>query len=1117
LNDTDSAIVFKRNSILGTASLADELEVPEQSASTPHVNVTRTKEGAASDRIPEHLVDLYNRSSQGLKEPQKAILKALLIEFQDVFASSEFDLGCFEAILHRIALMNHTQQPIRERMRRTPKGFEHEEEKHLEQMLAAGVIQPSNSPWAAAPVLVRKKDGGVRWCLDYRKLNAVTKKDAFPLPLISDCIETLAGTAYMSTLDMASGYWQIEIHPDDQEKTAFITRYGLFEYRRMSFGLCNAPSTFQRAMNLVLRGLTWKSVLAFLDDVMVLGETFEEHISNLREVLLRFRAHNLKLKPKKCALLRTKVKFLGKIVSGNTIEVDPESLGVVREWPVPTKTREVESFLGFVNYHREHIPHLAEIAGPLYNLTGKAPFLWEDTHTKAFNSLKEALLTAEVLSLPKEEGTFILDTDASNTAIGGQLSQKQGDTIFPIAFASKKLTPAQKKYCTTRKELLALIAFTRQFRHYLLGRPFLVRTDHNSLAWLMRFKEIEGQLARWLEELAQFDMSIVHRKGKQHVNADALSRIPDDIPSCDCYRAGLSLENLPCGGCPYCSRAQKQWARFEEDVDNVVPLASVRVVTPAAASASIDSSSVPKSCNWASNLIPNDRGAIQDADPDLATVKNWLASGETPTSAMLAASSPTVKTLWASRSLLNIENGSLWYTWKIPVRPLWVVPQSLRHNLLALAHDNVTAGHLGVTKTLEKLRRHFHWPHISADVRMHVTACPACGRQKHAKRNLRAPLCSFTTGAPMERVHIDVLGPFPRSEKGNKYVLMIVDQFTKWSEAFPLPDQTAESVAKTALNRFFAQFGCPREICTDQGSNFTSAIFSALCNILQIAKTRTTPYHPSANGQVERYNRTVLQMIRCTLDGDQHNWDDQLPLLMSALRSTVNRTTGFTPNMLMLGRETTQPLDLMTGFFPESTTLPVFIQRLQSDLSKAHRMAREALQSHQVRQKKEYDLRTVSQKFNVGDLVYLANSATKVGQCKKLSSVWLGPYLVIEVLSPVLMRVASPRREWVVHHDRLRPCREVTLPPWLRRRRNLVLSQPQDTSSSEPQTSSIGSSDPDDSEDSDEPLFCLCRGPDDGTLMVACDQCEEWFHVHCLTISEREAKDMDVFTCPFCA
>ena len=441
VNDTASTMYLTEGLEVGTAMGVEEgsTQKGQKSCSSAAPKVQRTR---VQDELPQHLVDLFEKSSEGLDDMQKDSLRTLLIEFQDVFAAHDLDLGCFTAAPHRVRLAEGAEV-FRERMRRTPRGFEGEEERHLTSMLEAGVIQPSESPWASAPVLIRKKDGGVRWCVDYRRLNAITVKDAFPLPLISDCLESLAENQFMSTLDMASGYWQVGVHPGDRDKTAFITKYGLFEFIRMPFGLTNAPSTFQRAMTLVLRGLTWKSVLAFLDDVLVLGKDFQDHLDNLRSVLERFRQFQLKLKPKKCALFQKRVKFLGKIVGEGSVGIDPENFKAVVDWPRPKCTRDVESFLGFVNYHREHIPNMAEAAIPLYALTGKAPFKWEDSEERAFKSLKEKLLSAEVLALPQNEGMFVLDMDASNEALGGCLSQWQGEVLRPVFFSSKRLTPLQ--------------------------------------------------------------------------------------------------------------------------------------------------------------------------------------------------------------------------------------------------------------------------------------------------------------------------------------------------------------------------------------------------------------------------------------------------------------------------------------------------------------------------------------------------------------------------------------------------------------------------------------------------------------------------------------------------
>ena len=314
--------------------------------------------------MPEHLRDLFQRSIENLNPEEQDELANLFIEFEDVFAKSEFDLGNFSDITHDID--TGSAKPVKQRMRRTPAGFANEEEVHLEKMLKAGVIQHSVSEWSSAPVLVRKRDGTVRWWVDYRALNSVTTKDVFPLPLVDDCLDTLVGNSWFSKLDANSGYWQIPISEPDRKKTAFITKYGLFEHLCMGFGLCNGPGTYARVMSLVLHGLMWSIVLPFLDDILVLGSKFKEHLFHIREVLLRFRKHHLKLKPKKCILFQRKVDFLGRIVSEGGIELTETDIKTVLDRQAPQNTREVEQFLGLVNYHRNFIKGFAEIAVPLY-------------------------------------------------------------------------------------------------------------------------------------------------------------------------------------------------------------------------------------------------------------------------------------------------------------------------------------------------------------------------------------------------------------------------------------------------------------------------------------------------------------------------------------------------------------------------------------------------------------------------------------------------------------------------------------------------------------------------------------------------------------------------------
>ena len=548
---------------------SDLESVQVQTISESSEEVSEDPSGEEHGDIPEHLKQLYESASCDLSEGQRAQLAQLLTEFQDVFAADDFDLGNFTALEHVIETGD--ARPVKQRLRRTPARFAGEEEAHLKKMLEAGVIQESTSDWASAPVLIKKRDGTVRWCIDYRNVNDVTVKDVYPLPLINDCLDTVAGSVWFSKLDANSAYWQVRIREEDRKKTAFITKYGLYEHVRMGFGLCGAPATYARAMNLVMRGLTWKTVLAFLDDVIVLGTSFPEHLMNLREALLRFRQYGLKLKPRKCALFQQEVEFLGRRVGQNKLAMTDDDVAVVRDWPVPTCAKHVERFMGLANYHRGFIQDFSRLATPLYAVTKKNSFVWTEEQDCAFRALKEALSTPPVLALPNNTDDFVLDTDASDFAIGAVLSQIQDGKERVIAYGSYALTKEQRRYCVTRKELLAVVRFTRQFRHYLLGKPFIVCTDHSSLRWLAGFREPQGQLARWIEELFQYNMLLKYRPGRDHENADPVSRLPYER-HCDAYLSDVRLEDLPCGGCRYCKKAHEDWGSFFEAVDDVVSL-----------------------------------------------------------------------------------------------------------------------------------------------------------------------------------------------------------------------------------------------------------------------------------------------------------------------------------------------------------------------------------------------------------------------------------------------------------------------------------------------------------------------------------------------------------------
>ena len=361
--------------------------------------------------------------------------------------------GHTDAVEHNIDTGD--SQPVRCVPRRMSSQKIKREETCVEEMLSGGQIEPSESQWSAPVVLVTKKDGGTRFCVDYRKLNLATVKDAYPLPRIDDTLDMLAGKRWFSTLDLASGYW---LSPEARCKTAFATHSGLFQFRVMPFGLCNAPATFERLMDRVLQGLRWSRSLVYLDDIISFGTTFGDSLDNLMLIFERLRSYGLQLKSTKCHLFQSSVPFLGHVVGRDGLQCDPRKIEDVKSWPVPDCLKSVRQFLGFVGYYRRFIPNFADLAEPLVALTGKdVPFIWRPACVVSFTGLRDAMIRAPILAFPTETGDYMLDTDASNFGLGGVLSQIQNGVECVIAYCSRALRPSQRKYCTTKREMLAVV------------------------------------------------------------------------------------------------------------------------------------------------------------------------------------------------------------------------------------------------------------------------------------------------------------------------------------------------------------------------------------------------------------------------------------------------------------------------------------------------------------------------------------------------------------------------------------------------------------------------------------------------------------------------------------
>ena len=1102
LNTSDAAVVIPAGTQIGTLNptRAEDLELRvgeeeiDKEGQVRQVGAEKAGEQANSDREDKKEGNLHqlwsNLDPSVSKETQEGVRK-LVEEYEEIFAKSKYDLGNFSAIHHSIDTGD--AMPVKLGLRRTPVHYLEEERKIIEGMLGAGIIERSSSSWSAAPVLVKKKNGEIRYALDYRKVNELTKKDVFPLNNMGDCIDALEGNKYFSKLDANSAYWQVPLDADAKAKTAFRTRMGLFQFKRLPFGLCNAPATFSRVMDLILQNLQWDVVLCFLDDLCVIGKSEEEHLANLEKVFRRFKEFGLKLKPQKCELFQTEVEFLGRWISPDGTTLTDHSIKTIQEWEKPKSILQVQSILGLANYHREYIKDLAELADPLYQLVRDKHFQWGEAQQEAFDKLKSALLSPAVLAIPTKEDHFILACDASNTCIGAELLQRQGGKERVIAYGSFALEGPQLNYCTTRKELLSLLRFCHHFRHYLLGRPFTARTDHHSLLWLHRFKHPQGQLMRWLEQLAEFSMTIEHRAGKLHTNADALSRRP--APNC-CLKEAIS--NLPCGGCDYCRRTE-DWEQFRRDVDNVIPLAAeptIRrivkedsigidiIIDMRATALETEKDDYP----WEPHRIAEEQGK----DPALRLLLPFLRDQVTPPKEDINLAGPEEKFYWGTRASFFLDQEVIWYD-NPHGAPLLVVPNQLKNHVIFTNHDLPSAGHQSFERTRDRLKAKYFWYQLSSDTKRYVYGCKDCNRNKSATKANRHPRVIFHAGTPMEKVHLDFLGPLPRSDSGMESILVMVDQFTKWVEAVALPNQEAETMAMAAVNEFFARFGFPLQLVTDQGANFQSKLFTEICKLLQIHKLRTTAYRPSANGQVERVNRTLMSIVRNFVSPNQRDWDKYLPLITAAIRSCKHRATERTPNLMMLGRELRCPTELTFPFKLEPAMAPDnYVQKLRARLQEAHESARLVLKTQLKKEKKRYDLRQNFEKFTKGDAVYLLDKKpAKKGKTKKLQPIWTGPFVVTACPNPYTLIIKTQTKESIaISHDMAKHCHDAKLPTWI-------------TNVQE----SLRTGDP--------IKFCLCKRPQEGS-MVMCESCHDWFHLGCVGLNPRSVLAVGDFLCPHC-
>jgi hypothetical protein len=872
--------------------------------------------------------------------------KIIFEEYKDVFPDAlPSQLPPRREIDHRIELQQQSLPTSRAIYRMSPAELD-ELKVQLKELIEAGFIQPSKSPFGAPVLFVKKKDGSMRMCVDYRDLNRITIKNRYPLPRVEELFDRLKGAKYFSKIDLRSGYHQVRIHPDDVPKTAFRTRYGHYEFLVLPFGLTNAPATFMHLMQSIFNSYLDDFVIVFLDDILIYSTTLKEHKLHVRKVLRRLRENQLFAKESKCEFFQTAVSFLGHVVSGKGISMEEDKVRAIRDWPAPISVTGVRSFLGLAGYYRRFVKDFSKISSPLTELLHiDKKFEWKEAQQQAFDELKRAVSTGPVLIIPDDTIPYVVTTDASGYAIGATLSQDQGNGSQPIAFLSKKMLAAEKNYPVHEQELLAVICALKEWRHYLHGRKFTIITDHQSLRYLNTQPHLSSRQIRWSEYLQQFDYSIEYKPGKFNLVADALSR-----------------------------REDKKVEQEEEVIEEKSILNTVI--------------EVQTNCKINDELI----NRIKIGYTTDNSCQNILTNPRN------------------YHNTFQIRNGLIYCNQQL------YIPNhnEIKNKLLEEAHDIPISGHVGIAKTIDLLSRTYYWPKLHEDVKEYITSCLPC--QSNKARNSALAGLAQPIEPPVRRwdqVSMDLITQLPKTSTGYDAILVVVDKYSKMLHIIPTTTTvTAPDLAKLFFKEIIRLHGIPSSIISDRDPRFTSSFWQQIWKQLGTKLAMSTAYHPQTDGQTERANRTIEEMLRAYVNRKQNDWDQYLTAIELAYNNSKQASTGYSPFYLNYGQHPSIPLSKLidsennNNNLINNATAELLLEQLFSDLE----LARNNILIAQERQQHYTNLNRKDISFQVGDQVLLSTSdlRLKMKITPKLTSRYIGPFKIKKVLSRLNYELELP-------------------------------------------------------------------------------------------------------------
>ena len=888
----------------------------------------------------------------------------LLWYHRAVFAMDHTSLGKCDVTEHVIELSDET--PIRQKYRRIPPTMYESVKTEIEKLLEAGVIKPSISPWSSPISIAVKKDGTPRICLDFRQINAITKKDAKSIPQIDELFDQLHGKTIFSSLDMMQGYHQIPLSNRCKEYTAFTAgNLGFFQFERMAFGLSNATATFQRAMEHILQDLLNTIALVYIDDIIIYSKSIKEHLNSLDIVFHRLTQHGLKLKPSKCFLFKEKLNFLGHTISKEGIQKDSSKVEAIKSWKQPTTVKELRRLLGLTGFLRRYIQNYATIVAPLTDLLAgysnkkgsrqqnkkleQVNWKWKKEQQHAFMTLKKKICEDVVLAFANFNKPFRLSVDASRKGLGAALEQHQEDGKWrPVAFASRRTSSSEQNYPIHKLEFLALKwAITEKFACYLRTSHFDCYTDNNPLTHVFKSAKLDATSQRWVASLEPYDFSVIYRPGVNNVVADALSRQYDNEEDDNTEHFQKWAKDI-CTGFP-----------VESPIPEALPAASTTI------SDTLDTITT-SNYNWEQ---------LQNSDDTITTVKHLINE----TNVNTTDATPEVKSLMKHKEKLHLFRNLLYYQdANLPKRLL--VPASQQKEIIKIYHS---FGHFGITRVLKLLQERFFWTNMKESVVELCASCERCQKAKTPKNWNRGPLNHIITPAkPMHQLSIDFLSIDTKAETKLK-ILTCVDEFTKYAFATQVKSENASKTAETLYKQIYTKFGIPEVIHSDRGATFLSKVIKELNKILAIHHTVTTAYRPQSNGTCERLNNTIINRIRTLHPREKKNWHLHLDSLLFAYNTTVHESTGISPFYGMFGRQAKIPLDLMIRLpsinSDKITNIKTFASEREEELKESFELCAENIRKRQHRSKRNHDskVRNTALTFTPNDRVLVRKFVTK--------------------------------------------------------------------------------------------------------------------------------------------